>query len=58
MPEHRSYDLLQAEARIDALRAALRQIANAESGMWGRIAHEALRNDERLYPIGDPKAQR
>lgn len=54
----RPYSQAEAEARIEALKSALRTIANAESGYWGRIAHQALTEDERLYPLGDPEAKR
>ena len=45
--------LLQAAAqerhallvRLGRYRTALARIADAESGHWGRIAHDALRND-------------
>ena len=39
---------LERHALLDRLaryRAALARIADAESGHWGRIAHDALRND-------------
>jgi len=45
--------LLQAAAherhhllvRLGRYRTALARIADSESGIWGRIAHDALRND-------------
>jgi len=36
----------RAERASEVLRAALRRIADAESGGWGVIAHEALREAE------------
>lgn len=33
----------QLQAERDRYRAALARIAGAESGIWGRIAHDALR---------------
>jgi hypothetical protein len=51
MPERASIDLADARHTIDALRAerdhyraALVRIGNNESGHWGVIAREALRN--------------
>lgn len=38
----RNYDHMVEVAQ--RYRAALERIANAESGYWGRIAHEALRD--------------
>lgn len=34
-------------AEVARYRSALQRIASAESGVWGRIAHEALTEGER-----------
>jgi hypothetical protein len=45
VPEYDGGEVVTAD-EYDRLRAALEQIANANSGRWGWIAHEALRGEE------------
>lgn len=44
------------KAERDRYRVALMKIAGAESGVWGRIAHEALRSDPARSSVEDERA--
>jgi hypothetical protein len=46
--------LAHLEAEHDRYRLALRRIAAAESGIWGTIAHDALRAPELAHLEDNP----